>query len=89
MQTANTLSHAAKMAIAFGVQDLRGIRAMAATVLSRWAMEYARDGYLPDSTGRNAHRIAQRFRLGDYFGAVYKAYGDDFAAERATELAQR
>lgn len=78
-----TLSQAAKVAIAFGVQDLRGLRCIAATYLSRFAYEIARDGATSPFTEALATRLALRFKLGDYFGAVFLAYLSDMGKREA------
>lgn len=86
MNIAPTLSNAARVAIAFGVHRMRGPRAMAATVLSRFAYELARDGFNAPSTQALIRRIAQRWTLGDYFSTVHKAYTDDLAESKASEI---
>lgn len=63
------LPHAAQVAIAFGVQNLRGIRAAAATVLSRYAAEWQRDRCYNPGLDR-AKLIARRFRLAEYYNCL-------------------
>lgn len=75
-----TLSHAARTAIAFGVDRMTGLRAIAATYLSRLAYEFARDGACAPYTEALTLRLCLRFRLGDYYSTVYRAYTEDKAA---------
>lgn len=79
----NTLSKAAQVAIAFKVDEMRGIRATAATYLSRFAYEIARDGQTAPYVEQLCTRMAKRFRLGDYFGAVFMAYLSDMGKREA------
>ncbi len=85
-----TLSKAAQVAIAFHVDEMRGIRAIVATYLSRFAYELARDGGTAPSVEQLCTRMAKRFRLCDYFGAVYLAYLSDLGKREAynTRLAR-
>lgn len=68
------LSNAAQIALYFGVDKLRGPRAMAATVLARYAAEYRAYGWWDYM--RAAHRIARRWRLGDYYHVLCHRGGD-------------
>lgn len=54
----------------------RGFRAVASVVLARFAREYS-IGYRPDpESERMIHRICLRWKLGDYFASLCKAYSD-------------
>jgi len=70
----NGLSHAAEAAIALGVQNYRGFRAIAATVMARYAKDLV-EGWKPDHQDEeHMHRICKRFRVGDAFAAMHAGY---------------
>lgn len=72
-----TLSYAAKAAIAQGVQNYLGFRAIASTVMARYARDMVA-GWKPDAEDeKHMSKICRRFRVGDAFSAMYAGYRMD------------
>jgi len=71
------LSHAAQSAIHAGVHHFRGFRAIAATVMARYARDLVA-GWKPEHHDeQHMHRICLRFRVGDAFAAMHAGYLSD------------
>lgn len=73
------LSNAAQAGIILGVDKMRGFRAIAATVIARYASDLAR-GWQPDADAE-AHltRICRRWHLGDVLIGLHVSYRKDYA----------
>lgn len=70
----SNLFNAAQAAIACDVHNYRGFRAIAATVMARYAQDLVA-GWHPDGESeRHMHRICKRFRVGDAFAAMHAGY---------------
>lgn len=73
----NALSNAAQAAIHAGVDRMRGFRAIAATVMARYARDLAAGWYPDHEDEQHMHRICRRWRLGDAFAAMHAGYMAD------------